>query len=93
MVQAGTQPGVRAADRVTGDKVRLLNCRLTQIQWILEINTLVEEARESLVMGRSEACTNGCLCSEEPRVLLTWVGALQNSVALLKSIGDTFVQC
>jgi hypothetical protein len=47
--------------RVTGGNFRLL----TQVQRVLEINTLEEvtkavvEARESLVIGRSEACTNG----------------------------------
>ena len=45
--------------RVTGGNLRLLNRLLTQIQRILEINTLeevtkavVEAARESLVIGQ-----------------------------------------
>lgn len=36
--------------------------------------------------AKVDACRNGCLCSEESRVVFTRIGALQKDIALLKAL-------
>jgi hypothetical protein len=81
--------------RVTGGNFRLL----TQVQRVLEINTLEEvtkavvEARESLVIGRSEACTNGHFCTAKATFELYAVWRIAKRYCVTEIIGDRFVQC